>query len=107
MGGIPLLFVHKNKFTKLLPQYYWIFSLWNMGGTNALMMKAELVCDALKMALWQRKPGRGVIVHSDRGVQYASKSYRALLTTHGCVGSMSKKGDCWDNGVPRIIYPSG
>lgn len=73
--------------------------VWSMSSR----MKAELACDALKMAIWQRKPEKGVIVHSDRGVQYASKSYRTLLTLYGCVGSMSKKGDCWDNGAPRMI----
>jgi len=42
-----------------------------------------------------------LIVHSDQGVQYASKAYRRLINTHDFVGSMSKKGCCWDNGVPR------
>lgn len=62
-------------------------------------MKAELVCDALKMAIWQRKPKRGLVGHSDRGSQYASHDDRKLLKLHGCVGSMSRKGDCWDNAV--------
>ena len=67
-------------------------------------MKADLSCDALKMALWQRKPKKGVIVHSDRGVQYASKIYRVLLNSHGCVGSMSRKGDCWDNAIAESFF---
>ena len=58
-------------------------------------MKATLVCDALKMAIWQRKPKRGLIVHSDRGSQYASQEYRKLLKMYGHVGSMSRKGNCW------------
>jgi putative transposase len=65
---------------------------WSMGSR----MKAQLVCDALRMAIWQRRPGAGLIVHSDRGSQYASKEYRRLLKAHGIVGSMSRKGDCWD-----------
>ncbi len=67
-------------------------------------MKAELACDALKKALWQRRPGNGVIVHFDRGVQYVSKAYRTLLNANGCIGSMSKKGDCWDNAVPESFF---
>lgn len=81
-----------------------LFSRKIVGWSMSSRMKAELVCDALKMALWQRKPGRGLIVHSDRGVQYASKSYRTLLKAHGCVGSMSRKGDCWDNAVPESFF---
>ncbi|HFS8847731.1 TPA: IS3 family transposase, partial [Legionella pneumophila] len=43
-------------------------------------------------------------VHSDRGSQYASKQYRGLLNQHGLVGSMSKKGDCWDNSVAESFF---
>lgn len=73
---------------------------WSMGSR----MKASLVCDALNMAIWQRKPSAGLIVHSDRGSQYASKEYRELLKMHDYVGSMSKKGDCWDNGVIESFF---
>ena len=73
---------------------------WNMSSR----MKASLVCDALTMALWQRKPEPGLIVHSDRGVQYASKPYTGLLERHGCMGSMSRKGDCWDNAVAESFF---
>ncbi|SNV32238.1 transposase [Legionella spiritensis] len=73
---------------------------WNMSSR----MKADTVCDALTMAIWQRKPKAGLIVHSDRGSQYASKQYRDLLNQHGLVGSMSKKGDCWDNSVAESFF---
>jgi len=59
-------------------------------------MKAQLACDALNMAIWQRKPKAGLIVHSDRGSQYASKVYRGLLKRHKFVGNMSRLGNCWD-----------
>ena len=59
-------------------------------------MKASLVCDAFKMAIWQRQPTPGLIHHSDRGSQYASKAFHKLLKLHGIKGSMSRKGDCWD-----------
>lgn len=54
---------------------------WSMGSR----MKAKLVCDALTMALWQRNPKAGLIVHSDRGSQYASTEYRRLLKAHELV----------------------
>ena len=49
---------------------------------------------------------QGLIVHSDRGSQYASHEYRKLLTQHRCVGSMSRKGDCWDNAVAESFFGS-
>ena len=72
---------------------------WSMGSR----MKAQLVCDALKMAIWQRQPSAGLIVHSDRGSQYASKDYRSLLKAYGFVGSMSRKGNCWDTVVESFF----
>ncbi len=75
---------------------------WSMGSR----MKAQLVCDALTMAIWQRRPPTGLIVHSDRGSQYASKAYRRLLKAHGFVGSMSRKGNCWDNAVAESFFGS-
>lgn len=73
---------------------------WNMSSR----MKADTVCDALTMAIWQRKPKPGLIVHSDRGSQYASKQYRNLLKTNGFIGSMSRKGNCWDNSVAESFF---
>ena len=75
---------------------------WSIGSR----MKAQLVCDALRMAIWQRRPQAGLVVHSDRGSQYASKDYRRLLNAHGLVGSMSRKGDCWDNAVAESFFGS-
>jgi transposase InsO family protein len=60
-------------------------------------MTATLVCDALTMALWNRKIPSGVVVHSDRGSQYCSAAYQKLFHEHQLVCSMSKKGDCYDN----------
>lgn len=81
-----------------------LFSRKVVGWSMASRMTADLVCNALKMAIWQRKPKRGLIVHSDRGSQYASHDYRDLLQLHGCVGSMSRKGDCWDNAVAESFF---
>ncbi|TWX62735.1 IS3 family transposase [Colwellia sp. C1TZA3] len=75
---------------------------WSMGSR----MKASLVCDALTMAIWQRQPDKGLIVHSDQGVQYASHQYRQLLSKNDYIGSMSKKGCCWDNAVAESFFGS-
>lgn len=69
-------------------------------------MKAQLVCNALTMAIWQRQPQAGLIHHSDRGSQYASHKFRQLLKMHGIRGSMSRKGDCWDNAVVESFFGS-
>jgi putative transposase len=82
------------------------FSRKIVGWSMSSRMKASLVCDALNMAIWQRKPLSGLIVHSDRGSQYASKEYRELLKIHHYIGSMSKKGDCWDNSVIESFFGS-
>ena len=73
---------------------------WSMG--NRLLTK--LVIDALSMALQQRKPHQGVIHHSDRGSQYCSDAYQALLSKHGFICSMSGKGNCYDNAVMESFY---
>lgn len=83
-----------------------LFSRRVVGWSMDSRMKARLVTDALRMALWQRRPESGLIVHSDRGSQYASKAYRRLLEGNGFVGSMSRKGDCWDNAVAESFFAS-
>jgi len=69
-------------------------------------MKASLATEALSMAYWRRKPGKGLIHHSDRGSQYAGVDYRKLLDTYGMICSMSRKGDCWDNAVAESFFHS-
>lgn len=73
---------------------------WSMD-TN---MQAALVNDAITMAIWKRKPAKGLIWHSDRGSQYCSKSHRTILKDHGIVQSMSRKGDCWDNATSESFF---
>jgi transposase InsO family protein len=74
-----------------------LYSRIVVGWSMSQRMTATLVCDALKMAIFRRHRPQGVIVHSDRGSQYCSREHRQLLTDHGLVCSMSKKGDCFDN----------
>jgi transposase InsO family protein len=67
-------------------------------------LEGALTEDALTMALTGRRPGPGVLHHTDRGSQYAAGDYRALLTTHGMACSMSRVGDCWDNAVAESFF---
>lgn len=68
-----------------------------VGWSMASHLRAELAIDALDMAVVHRKPGTGLIFHSDRGIQYASGAFREKLKQYRMVQSMSRKGDCWDN----------
>ncbi len=74
-----------------------LYSRFLVGWALSERMTSQLVKDALQMALWRRQKPRGVIVHSDRGSQYCSADYQKLLSDHGLICSMSKKGDCFDN----------
>jgi Transposase and inactivated derivatives len=81
-----------------------LYSRKIVGWAMAPNMPAGLVCSALQMALCQRQPAPGLIVHSDRGSQYASQDYRDLLDRYGLQGSMSRKGNCWDNAVMERFF---
>jgi putative transposase len=69
-------------------------------------MSKSLVIRALMMAVNMRKPRRGLILHSDRGSQYASRDYQQLLTRFGITASMSRKGNCWDNAPTESFFAS-
>jgi putative transposase len=73
---------------------------WAMGDT----LEASLPITAMKMALQRRRPARGLLHHSDRGVQYASAPYRALLADHRVIASMSRKGNCYDNAAMEAFW---
>ena len=77
-----------------------------VGWAMAPTMHAELVCAALQLAIAQRQPAPGLIVHSDHGNQYASALHQAWLVRHGLVGSMSCKGNCWGNAVMERFFLS-
>ena len=81
-----------------------LFARKVVGWAMAPDMQATLVCQALQLAIAQRCPAPGLIVHSDRGSQYASAAHQALLVRHGLVGSMSRKGNCWDNAVMERFF---
>ena len=67
-------------------------------------MRESLICDALDMAIARRNVPDGLIVHSDRGVQYRSHIYRQRLLEYGCQISMSRKGNCWDNAIVESFF---
>lgn len=81
-----------------------LYSRQIVGWSMAEHMRAKLVNDALLMALWKRKPAKGLLWHSDRGSQYASDSHRALAKAFGIRQSMSRKGNCWDNAVSESFF---
>ena len=73
---------------------------WSMSKT----MTTDLAIDALEMAIRNRRPSKGLMHHSDRGVQYACEAYQKLLKKHQLVCSMSRKGNCWDNAVMESFF---
>jgi transposase InsO family protein len=75
---------------------------WSMGER----INRDLVIQALTMAVWRRRPKAGLIVHSDRGSQYASNDYQKLLGQHDFLCSMSRKGDCYDNAAMESFFHS-
>ena len=83
-----------------------LFSRKIVGCAMASSMPAELVCSALQMAIAHRQPTAGLIVHSDRGCQYASAAYREQLRQQGIRVSMSRKGNCWDNAPMERFFGS-
>lgn len=86
-----------------------VIDLWSravIGWSMSSRMTAQLACDALKMALWRRKHPTDVIVHTDRGGQYCSADYQALLKRYNLRGSMSAKGCCYDNACAESFFHS-
>jgi transposase InsO family protein len=85
-----------------------LFSRKVVGWSMRPDMQRNLVIDALQMAWFKRNPGKlaGLIFHSDRGSQYASDDFSAVLKEHGITPSMSRKGDCWDNACSETLFGS-
>ena len=81
-----------------------LFSRRVVGWAMAEHLETSLVREALQMALTHRHPGAGLLHHSDRGRQYASTEYQALLAAHGVECSMSRRGNCYDNAVHESFF---
>jgi transposase InsO family protein len=75
-----------------------------VGWSMSEMIDAKLVYEALRSAHWQRKPSAGLLVHTDRGSQYASHNYRRLAADFAITMSMSRKADCWDNAAMESFF---
>jgi transposase InsO family protein len=70
-----------------------------VGWSLSQSLEETIVLDAFRMAVGRRRPGRGILHHSDRGSQYAGRAFQQLLRENGMVCSMSRRADCWDNAV--------
>jgi putative transposase len=82
-----------------------LFSRRVVGWSMAEHMRTELVLTALEAALGQRHPAQsGLLFHSDRGSQYASGDYQMALQQATITGSMSRRGNCWDNAVAESFF---
>lgn len=81
-----------------------LFSRMVVGWAMSMRINTDLVVEALNMAVSSRKPGKGLIVHSDKGSQYASYDYRMLFSKHGFRQSMGSTGDCYDNAVMESFF---
>ena len=81
-----------------------LFSRRVVGWATSARLTRQLALNALTMALARRQPPRGLLHHSDRGSQYASREYQRRLAAHGIVCSMSRRGNCWDNAVAESFF---
>ena len=81
-----------------------LYSRQVVGWQMSTRIDRKLVCDALQAAILTRGKPEGVMVHSDQGVQYASKDYRALIMQYQLTQSMSRRGNCWDNAVAESFF---
>jgi len=84
-----------------------VLDLFSRGVVGLAMDKTiadTLTTQALKQAILRRNPAKGLICHSDRGSQYAGHNFKAILSHNEFVGSMSRKGDCWDNAVAESFF---
>lgn len=99
-----ITYIHTNEGWLYLAVVIDLYSRRVVGWSMSEQMKASLVNEALLMAIWQRKPKRGLIWHTDRGSQYASHSHRDLCKLYGIKQSMSRKANCWDNAVAESFF---
>ena len=81
-----------------------LFSRSVVGWDLSDSLNINSVIKTLNKAIIRRRPGKGLMIHSDRGIQYASKDFWNILANHGFVQSMSRKGDCWDNAVAESFF---
>jgi putative transposase len=83
-----------------------LFSRLVVGWSLSTSLKADGAIEALRRAVWQRRPGKGLIFHSDRGIQYCCEAFEKVITSNHIIQSMSRKGNCWDNAVSESFFKS-
>jgi putative transposase len=83
-----------------------LFSRRVVGWSMSAEMTAQLVTDALVMAIWRRGKPDALLHHSDRGSQYTSEQFQKLLYDHGIICSMSRSGNVWDNAAMESFFSS-
>lgn len=81
-----------------------LYSRTVVGWSVDKSLKIQLVVEALTKACVKRKPNKGLLIHSDRGVQYGSDEYKTFLKRHNFIQSMSRKGNCWDNACIESFF---
>ena len=84
-----------------------VLDLFSRGVVGLAMDKTiadTLTTQAMRQAILRRSPAKGLICHSDRGSQYAGHNFKEILSRNEFVGSMSRKGDCWDNAVAESFF---
>lgn len=101
-----LTYLWTNEGWQYLVVFIDLFSRRVVGWATGTRMTTELALLALERLVARRKPPPGLIVHTDRGVQFASQAFRSALEKHGFQQSMSRKGDCWDNAVAESFFHS-
>ena len=83
-----------------------LFSRRVVGWSMSATMAAQLVADALMMAIWRRGKPDALLHHSDQGSQYSSEQFQKLLADHGVTCSMSRSGNVWDNAAMESFFSS-
>jgi putative transposase len=83
-----------------------LYSRRVVGWSMQASMTADLVAEALTMALWRRGKPNALMHHSDRGSQYTSDQFQRLMSEHGVACSMSRAGNCWDNAAMESFFSS-
>lgn len=101
-----ITYIKTNEGWLFLVVFIDLYSRRVVGWSANKHMRAELVTQALLMAIWNRKPSKGLIIHTDQGSQYVSDKYLIMLKAWGIKPSMSRRGNCWDNAVAESFFAS-
>ena len=104
MGVSDITYIATTRGWLYLTVFIDLFSRTVVGWALSSSLSSEMVLTALSRAVRNRRPGSGLIIHSDRGVQYACSDFQKVLKKHKYVQSMSRKGDCWDNAVAESFF---